>query len=116
MPTEQDRQGLERLLNFLIRSVPDREPPPFFASRVARLALIERASLATSLQAFSRRLVPVFMTLLLAVCFVVYRSSELDPLLESELFSEYSDSIEPITIGDVLTLLGPESGTEDENK
>jgi hypothetical protein len=76
---------------------------------------MERGSLAGSVQTFARRLVPVFMSLVLAVCFVVYRWSELDPLLESVLLSEYSESAEPITIGDVLTLLGPVPSTENEN-
>lgn len=115
MSADKDNRDWDRLLDFLVASVPRMEAPPFFASRVANTVQVERYSFAASLQAFSRRLVPVFLTLMVVVCFAVYQSTGPDPLVESAMFYDEEHLTETISVEYVVSSLAlyPEEENED---
>ena len=115
MKTDKHHRKTERFLEFVVRSVPRMEAPPFFASRVSNVAQVERHSFAGSLQAFSRRLIPAFMALLPVACFAIYQWSPPDPLIESAAFYEEEYLADAITLEFVVDSLAARSGEENEN-
>jgi len=70
----RDVNESENFLDLLIQSVPSKEPPPFFAARVASQARVEVPSVFIFIQAIARRLVPISAVLGLLVLFVSYQS------------------------------------------
>jgi hypothetical protein len=104
MSANRDDRNRQGLLDFMVNSVPRLEAPPFFAARVANLAQVERHSFARSLQAFSRRLVPVFAALVMVVCFAAYKLATPDPLLESAMFYDEEHLSETISLEYVALL------------
>ncbi len=82
-----------RAFRGLVRGIPELEPPPFFAARVAGLATREGTAQGTGsflflMQRSAQRLLPVFATLVLTVGFLAFRgSSQIDtvPIEDSEL-------------------------------
>jgi hypothetical protein len=115
MKADKDNRNPKRLLEFVVRSVPHMEAPPFFASRVANIAQVEKHSFAGSLQAFSRRMIPAFAALLTMVCLVIYEWNPPDPVLESAAFYEEEYLADAITLEYVVASLTLASGDEDEN-
>ena len=105
----------DRFLEFVVNSVPRIEVPPFFAARVANTAQVERYSFAGSLQAFSRRLVPLFVTLMVVVCFAVYQWTAPDPLVESAMFYDEEHLTETISVDYVVDSLALLPDEENEN-
>lgn len=101
---ETDQNG-KRFLAFLVKSVPKIEPSPFFAARVAGIAQVERFSFAGSLQAFARRLVPVFVTLMAVVCFAADWWTAPDPVVESAMFYDEEYFVDNITLESVMDSL-----------
>ena len=88
-----DRKGnknTEGFLHYLVRSVPVMEPSPYFAARVARIAMEQKASFADFIWQMGRWLIPST----LAVCTFAWimilqgpMSSE-DNLFEAEFLFE----------------------------
>jgi len=115
MSNRRDQRDAGHFLEFLVNSVPRIEAPPFFAAKVANLAQVEIYSFAGSLQLFSRRLVPVFMTLMILVCLAVYRWSTPDPLVESAFFYDEEHLAETITLEYVVDSLAIASDEQNEN-
>ncbi len=115
MNSTEESRDWKRFLAFLISSAPRLKPPPFFAQRVANLAQVEKYSFAGSLQAFARRLVPVFMTVSVLICLVLYRSTTLDPLVESAIFYDEEYLADTITVEYVVNSLAVPSDDENEN-
>jgi hypothetical protein len=115
MNTDKGNPDGERFLDFIVDSVPRMEAPPFFAARVSVVAQVERYSFAGSLQTFSRRLVPVFVTLMIVVCLAVYQWATADPLVESAMFYDEEDLAETITVEYVVGSLALLPDEENEN-
>jgi hypothetical protein len=91
------------------------EAPPFFAAKVANMAQVERYSFTGSLQAFSRRLVPLFLSLTLVACLAVYQLTVTDPLVESAMFYDEEHLVETISADDVVDSLLPAWNEENED-
>ena len=98
MSTEKNNQNRDSLLDFIVNSVPRMEAPVFFAARVSNLVQVERYSFAGSLQAFARRLVPVFMTLMIAACFAAYQLTAPDPMVVSSMFYDEDHLSETVSM------------------
>jgi hypothetical protein len=105
MSTDKDNRDRESLLDFILNSVPRIEASPFFAARVANIAQVERYSFAGSLQTFSRRLVPLFVTLIVVTCLGAYRLTVPDPLVESAMFYDEEHLVETISVEHVVDSL-----------
>ncbi|MGW8179919.1 MAG: hypothetical protein ACWGQW_14335 [bacterium] len=115
MSDNERKSDQERMLSFLVQSVPRIEAPPFFAARVANLADVGRNSFAGSLQLFCRRLVPLFVTLMLVICFAAYQWRTPDLLDEAMLFYDEENLVENITIEDVVGSLALLPEEQNEN-
>ena len=115
MKSRKDPAETERFLDFLVQSAPRMEPGPFFVSRVAHLAIVELSSFAGSLQALSRRLVPVFTTLALTVCFALHQWQPADLANELTFFDEEAYLSENITLENVADSLDLLPGEENED-
>ena len=115
MSTRKNDADWGRFLEFVVNSVPRIEAPAFFAARVANTAQIERYSFAGSLQAFSRRLIPLFMTLMVVVCFAVYQWTAPDPLIESAMFYDEEHLTETVSVEYVAGSLALQLDKENED-
>ena len=115
MKVEKNHRNPEKFLRFVVKSVPRLEASPFFASRVANVAQVEKHSFAGSLQAFSRRMIPAFMGLLAVACLAIYQWNPPDPLIESAVFYEEEYLADAITLEYVVNSLAVRSGDENEN-
>ncbi len=91
-----------QLLELEARSAPEPEEAPFFAARVARLAVAETASIWVSFEQVARRLIPVFASLTLLVLLSTYFFAPSPPAEEfAELLFE-PEPREELTLDDVL--------------
>lgn len=107
--------------------MPSIEAPPFFAPRVARLAFEQEARpLFTMVQLVARRLLPVFMALMLAVVSLAYWSSgttATQPLAAEHyealaLLLQEESAPQQVTMDDVFDLMAQnsEGGSVDQPK
>lgn len=95
------------ILDFLVKQVPDADVPPFFAQKVAARAFLENSSLVGSLQIVARRLVPVFMALvMIASLFVIESRFEPEHPPGVELLFDHQEPEDEVTIDNILTQLG----------
>lgn len=108
---------LALFLRFQARSAPTIEPPPFFAARVAKLAMADaNAAFWRFLERAARQLIPVFALLLLATSFLIYRSWRTpEPMDEGfvGILLGPGDGEPEVSLDDVVALL-KESAAEDE--
>jgi hypothetical protein len=104
-----DRRSIDSFLDFLTESVPFKEPSPFFASRVANLAELERTTFFAQLTLVARLAFPLLASFAFAAILLSYSATSSDPFVNSydELFLEQEEQIEPVTVEDVLLALGP---------
>lgn len=103
-------KDVDDFLEFLIQSAPTKEPPAYFASRVAHRAELERPAFFLQVFSFSRRALP----LLVSLCFVtLLLSYALTPAdwqngFYTDLFVEQEEEeMEPVTVEEVLSALVP---------
>lgn len=103
------QRDINDFLRFLTESVPTKEPPAFFASKVAHRADLERPTFFLQLCSFTRRALP----LLVSLCFVTLLLSYMLTPAEwqntsyEELFVEQEEQMDPVTIEEVLIALIP---------
>lgn len=106
MDKRKSNEKMDEFLDFLTKSVPEAEVPPFFATRVAARVRSELPPLTWTLQRMAARMVPVFGVLVVAVTVLIYRVGPEAYEAPSELlFVEESGSEEEITVDYVLGLL-----------
>ncbi|HLV02011.1 MAG TPA: hypothetical protein VKZ59_12130 [Acidobacteriota bacterium] len=106
MDKRKSSKKADRFLNFLTKSVPEAEVPPFFATRVAARVRSELPPLTWTLQRMAARMVPVLTVLVMAVTALIYRVGPQSYEAPFEaLFVEESGSEEEITVDYVLGLL-----------
>jgi hypothetical protein len=113
--SKKDPAELEQLLDFVVQSAPRLEAGPFFASRVAHLAETDIYSFAGSLQAFARRLVPVFTTLTITICLALHHWQPVASTSELTFFDEEAYQLENITLENVADSLDLLPGEENED-
>jgi hypothetical protein len=109
---KKTKRDIDDFLRFLTESVPTIEPSAFFASRVAHRADLERPVFFFQVSSFTRRALP----LLVSLCFVtllisyVLTPADLQNGSYTGLFIEQEEELEPVTAEEVLSLLiAPES-------
>jgi len=81
---EECRRGwaVFRFLGFQVQSAPRIDPPPFFSQRLAHLVQTPEVSFAFLFQRVAQQLIPVFLALVLATGFLLYRPTEVEPAME----------------------------------
>lgn len=96
-------------LDFLNSSVPRVEPPPFFASRVAAIAVEPPVDFVPALLRLTRHFVPIFLCASIVLVFLAYRSAPPAELAipDSELLLEEQAQSDLITLEDVAFTLAP---------
>lgn len=120
----RDQHGVWRLIRDQAGQAPTIEAPPFFASRVARLAVSESESgqpafFLLTFERAARQLLPVFMALILVVCFLGYQSrpARMEPALTDEelafLVDDLPDS-DAVAFEDLFAGGGDEGVSGDE--
>ncbi len=105
---EECRKGwaVFRFLGFQVKSAPQIDPPPFFSQRLAHLAQTAEVSFAFLFQRVAQQLIPVFLALVLATSFLLYRQTEVEPDMEyysAVFFSEPAP--EDLSVEDVVDSL-----------
>jgi len=102
-----DQKGIkntEGFLNYLARSVPVVEPSPYFASRVARIALEQKDSLAYFFWKMGRWLIPSTLAVCIFAWILILQGplNTEDPIYETEVLFEPNYSSVEITYETVL--------------
>lgn len=99
-----------RFLRFQAETAPRIDAPPFFAARVARLAVDQLgAPMWNFVERWSRRLIPVFAAFLMATAFLLYQSA-------APAGDEYAQILlgpeerADLSLDDVVILLEPSDG------
>ena len=108
------QRDIDDFLRFLTESVPTKEPPAFFASRVAYRAELERPTFFLQLCSFTRRALPLLVSLCFVTLLLSYVLTPVDLPNGSyaELFLEQEEELDPVTIEEVLVALIPPDSEE----
>ncbi len=103
------QRDIDDFLRFLTASVPTKEPPAFFASKVAHRADLERPIFFLQLFSFARRALPLLVSLCFVTLLLSYVLAPADWQNGSyvELFVEQEEEMEPVTVEEVLSALIP---------
>ncbi len=115
-----------RTVRRMAAEAPEIEPPPFFAARVARLALDVRSQpLVFFFHRAARQLLPAFLAVLVTIGFLAYRASpfsngsdwEEDPYL-AYLMAEEEPTPHLVTLDDLFSdwADSAEAGASDESR
>lgn len=106
---KKETRKVEDFLRFLIDSVPNIEPSPFFASRVAHRAELERPTYFLQVFSFSRRALPLLVSLCLFTLLLTFvlTPAEIQNGTYVDLLFEQEEEIQPVTVEDVLSALIP---------
>jgi len=95
-----------RFLGFQVKSAPQIDPPPFFSQRLAHLAQTPEVSFAFLFQRVAQQLIPVFLVLVLATSFLLYRQTEVEPAMEYYSAVFFQEPVpEDISVEDVMDSL-----------
>jgi len=108
------QRDIDDFLRFLTESVPTKEPPAFFASRVAHRAELERPTFFLQLCSFTRRALPLLVSLCFVTLLLSYVLTPVDVQNGSytELFIEQEEELDPVTVEEVLIALIPPDSEE----
>ena len=106
----QECQEMVEGLGFLKQaalSAPDTEVPPFFASRVAHLAVSAGTSFWELLDRMAKRMVPLFASLVLVASFFLFSGRQEAPVEDTSIvWLAESESVRvPDTLDDMVLLL-----------
>jgi len=112
MKKDSNRKETGHFLRFLVRKIPEIEPPDGFAFRVSRAVRPEPVEFSVVIQSMARKLVPVFMSLSILASAAAYllTTSTIPADFGTELLFESPAEEEEITIEYVLDNLGPLPG------
>ena len=109
----RNRWEIFSFLGFQVKAVPQMDPPPFFSQHIARLAETPMVSFASFFQRVAQQLIPVFVAVVLISNFLLYRMTEVEPVMEdyAAIFFE-EPAPEDVSVEDVVDSLGelPEEG------
>jgi len=104
MSDQKGTKNTEGFLNYLARSAPVVEPSPYFAARVARIAMEQRESFFSLFWQMSRWVVPTTLTVCTFAWILILQGplSSDDFLSETEYLAEPEYSSEEITYESVM--------------
>jgi len=100
-------------LGFQVKAAPQMDPPPFFSQRVARLVQTPMVSFVSLFQRVAQQMIPVFVAVVLVSSFLLYRSTEAEPVMEDYVAIFFEEPApEDFSVEDVVDSLGelPEEG------
>ena len=107
------QRDIDDFLRFLTASVPTKEPPAFFASKVAHRADLERPIFFLQLSSFARRALPLLVSLCFVTLLLSYMLTPVEWQAEwqnasyEDLFVEQEEQIDPVTVEELLIALVP---------
>ncbi len=95
-----------RFLGFQVKSAPQIDPPPFFSQRLAHLAQTTEVSFAFFFQRVAQQLIPVFLVLVLATGFLLYKPTPVEPAMEYYAAVFFQEPVpEDLSVEDVVDSL-----------
>ncbi len=109
---------LAQFLNHMATASPKIEPPPFFAARVAQLAVGSTSTYWGLLEAAARRLIPVLAMIVLVISGSLYylavSSSDAYDLAQVQLLLPPAEEDAEVTLDEFVYSLSREEGTGEE--